>query len=297
VRDSVIFHDNDFEVFIDPDGDCHNYGEFEINALNTGWDLRLTKPYKDGGQADDGWEITGIKTAVHVNGTLNDPRDTDRGWTIEIAIPWSMAASLADPSAPVRRARRNGSVFESYEPAPSPLHPSPPAARGVGTGVRGFPRDGDQWRVNFSRVEWRHRITPDGKYEKIPNTREDNWVWSPQGAINMHRPETWGYVQFSAAVAGSEAARETKFTSDPAGPAKHLLARIYYAQAEYHKHNDRFARSIRELDLTDATHESLAGPITIKVDGETFDAIALVRLADGSTARWHIRQDSRLWRE
>src|SRR5687768_640330 len=45
-HDSVIFYDNDFEVFIDPDGDNHNYYEFEINALNTGWDLRLPKPYR-----------------------------------------------------------------------------------------------------------------------------------------------------------------------------------------------------------------------------------------------------------
>ena len=32
-RDSVIFHDNDFEVFIDPDGDTHAYYELEVNAL------------------------------------------------------------------------------------------------------------------------------------------------------------------------------------------------------------------------------------------------------------------------
>src|SRR6266851_4866612 len=38
-HDSVIFQDNDFEVFIDPNGDNHEYYEFEINALNTGWDL------------------------------------------------------------------------------------------------------------------------------------------------------------------------------------------------------------------------------------------------------------------
>src|SRR6185503_14901430 len=31
-HDSVIFHDNDFELFIDPDGDNHYYAEFEINA-------------------------------------------------------------------------------------------------------------------------------------------------------------------------------------------------------------------------------------------------------------------------
>ena len=43
-HDAVIFHDNDFEVFIDPDGDNHEYYEFEINALNTGWDLFLASP-------------------------------------------------------------------------------------------------------------------------------------------------------------------------------------------------------------------------------------------------------------
>ena len=50
-HDSVIFHDNDFEIFIDPDGDNHEYYEIEINALNTEWDLFLKKPYRDGGPA------------------------------------------------------------------------------------------------------------------------------------------------------------------------------------------------------------------------------------------------------
>ena len=31
-RDAVIFHDNDFEVFIDPDGDTHAYYELEVNV-------------------------------------------------------------------------------------------------------------------------------------------------------------------------------------------------------------------------------------------------------------------------
>ena len=44
-HDSVIFQDNDFEVFIDPDGDNQEYYEIEINALNTDWDLLLKKAY------------------------------------------------------------------------------------------------------------------------------------------------------------------------------------------------------------------------------------------------------------
>ena len=44
-RDAVIFHDNDFEVFIDPDGDTHEYYELEVNARGTPWDLMLVRPY------------------------------------------------------------------------------------------------------------------------------------------------------------------------------------------------------------------------------------------------------------
>ena len=38
-RDSVIFRDNDFELFIDPDGDTHAYYELEVNAFGTPWDF------------------------------------------------------------------------------------------------------------------------------------------------------------------------------------------------------------------------------------------------------------------
>jgi len=181
-HDSVIFQDNDFEVFIDPDGDNHNYAELELNALNTTWDLRLPKPYRDGGKADDAWEIEGLKTAVHVDGTLNDPHDTDQGWSVEIAIPWPALGKLARVPAP--------------------------------------PRDGDQWRANFSRVEWQFR-TEGGRYEKVKGTREDNWVWSPQGVVDMHRPEKWGYVQFSTARPGDLPARSGG--PGPASARTHLL--------------------------------------------------------------------------
>lgn len=156
-RDSVIFHDNDFEVFIDPNGDTLEYYEFEINALNTGWDLFLNRPYRFGGKANNHWDIQGLKTAVHIDGTLNDPTDTDRKWTIELAFPWK--------------------ALGEYAHQPAPPHP------------------GHEWRVNFSRVQWKHEII-NGKYRKAPGTKEDNWVWSPQGVINMHIPEHWGRVRF-----------------------------------------------------------------------------------------------------
>lgn len=145
-HDSVIFRDDDFEVFMKPLPQTPSYYEFEINALNTGWDLFLNKPYKLGGKADNSWDIQGLKTAVAVQGTLNQSGDTDRGWTVEIAYPLR--------------------AFESRQHVPQPV-------------------DGSVWRINFSRVEW-----------KPGQAKEDNWVWSPQGLIDMHVPEHWGFLRF-----------------------------------------------------------------------------------------------------
>ncbi len=158
-RDSVVWHENDFEVFIDPDGDGELYYEVEVNPLNTVFDLVLVKPYSRGGPALHGWDFVGMQTAVAVEGTLNDPTDADIAWTVEISLPWSGF---------------DGAAREMVPPEP-----------------------GDVWRINFSRVQWRHRVTDAGAYERIPDTREDNWSWSPQGAIDMHRPKRWGYVEFA----------------------------------------------------------------------------------------------------
>jgi hypothetical protein len=203
-HDSVIFQDPDFEVFIDPDGDTHEYYEFEMNALNTGWDLYLPKPYKDGGGAENGWEIPGLKTAVHVRGTLNNPADRDEGWSVEIAFPWSVLAAKANRPAP--------------------------------------PGEGDQWRVGFSRVEW--QITTDGgKYQKVPNTPENNWIWSAQGVVDMHRPERWGFVQFTRK-------KGTAFVPDATLPARDLLMEIYYAQRAFNRQNGKWTGQLSDLGIT-----------------------------------------------
>ncbi|MBN9120228.1 MAG: hypothetical protein J0I06_13880, partial [Planctomycetes bacterium] len=58
------------------------------------------------------------------------------------------------------------------------------------------------------------------KLVPIPDTPEDNWVWSPQGVVDMHRPETWGYLQFSTQPPGGE---PVAFRPDHAYPAKRRL--------------------------------------------------------------------------
>jgi hypothetical protein len=242
-HDSVIFQDNDFEVFLDPDGDNQNYCELELNAKNTTWDLLLTKPYRDQGRAINAWEIVGLKTAVHLDGTLNDPRDKDRGWTVEIAWPWTGLKELTDVAVP--------------------------------------PGDGDQWRINFSRVEWDLEVV-DGKYRKVKDKAEHNWVWSPQGVIDMHRPERWGYVQFSTAKPGSVA-----FRPDPERHLRDQLHRVYYAQREHWASKGTYANSLEALKLDPA---GFPKALRIECTRNSFDAELP---AQGATkARWVISQDS-----
>jgi len=252
-HDSVIFRDPDFEIFIDPDGDNHEYYEIEINAFGTEWDLRLVKPYRDGGPALNEWEIPGLRVATHVDGTINDPSDTDRGWTAEIAFPWEALAEFAGCPCP--------------------------------------PGPGDQWRIDFSRVEWDVTIE-DGRYVKVPGKPEDNWVWSPQGVIDMHRPETWGYVQFSDAPPGTE-----EFRPDPAGPARWLLCQVYYAQKRFQAEHKAWGDSLEALGLPELMDESLARPIALRSTQDGWRATATLRRDLPGPRRWHIRQDSRIWAE
>ena len=77
-RDTIIFYDNDFEVFIDPDGNTQQYYEFEMNAFNTVWELLLIRTYRDDGPAVNGWDIKGLKTGVNIDGTINKPGEKDK---------------------------------------------------------------------------------------------------------------------------------------------------------------------------------------------------------------------------
>ncbi len=245
-HDSVIFQDPDFEVFIDPDGDTHEYYEFEINALNTSWDLRLDKPYRDEGKPRDEWNIPGLKTAVQVRGTLNNSGDTDQGWTVEIAFPWEVLSQHA-------------------------RHPGPPT-------------EGEQWRINFSRVEWQIN-TNGGKYQKVPGRPEDNWVWSPQGVVDMHRPEMWAVLQFTAQAAGAAS------VAPIAGkPARDLALEIYCAQRDFWNAHHRWATNLAELSWT-------AGQLPPGVEAPAIEptadgyACSVAFQENGHPRVWRVRQD------
>ena len=257
-RDAKIYNDNDFEVFIDPDGDTHLYYEFEINAAATEWDLLLIKPYRDGGPFVSGWDMAGLQTAVHVWGSINNPDDEDQGWSVEIAMPWKALRECAFKAVP--------------------------------------PHEGDQWRLNFSRVQWDTQANEKG-YTKVKGKAEDNWVWSPQGLVNMHYPEQWGYVQFSTAKVGIA---NEKFQVPPEQEARRILRRFYYQQRQYHRANGRYTLNLDSLGIDNPVLRDFLWPPHIEI-GEHFFQAALEEVVDlhqdGKINRWLIRQDSRLWKE
>ena len=206
-HDDIIFKDNDFEVFIDPDNNAHQYFEIEVNALNQIFDLYLPKPYRDKGDALVSWDVAGLRSGVGLAGTLNRPQDTDKSWTVEMAIPL--------------RALRMGYPWQ------------PPA-------------EGTLWRINFSRVEWDTRVAGpknvklrDAAGKDLP---EHNWVWSPQGIIDMHYPERWGYLQFTRRAG-------TTWQLPAAELRKQYLWLVYYRQQQHRRQTGHYAATLAELQL------------------------------------------------
>ncbi len=113
-RDTIIYYDNDFEVFIDPDGDGHHYFEIENNAREVVFDLMLDRPYRSGGNFMIQWDCPGLQLAVHVDGSLNKSKGKDKQWSVEMAIP----------------------------------------RQALTMNFNNLLKAGNYWRINFSRVQW-----------------------------------------------------------------------------------------------------------------------------------------------
>ncbi len=208
-RDAIIFVDNDFEVFLSPDIGTHRYFEIEMNAFGAVWDLMMDKPQRDGAQRIVSWDIAGLRTAVYVEGEVNNPDADNKFWSIEMKIPWQSLRTWA----------------------PFRLEP-----------VRLAPETGETWRLNFSRVEY----LVNERYEKLNDSKtgkpfpEFNWVWAPTGVIDIHMPEMWGYLQFAQN-------HDDLFQPDPDEKILWELRKLYYRQRNYGAANGRYASSLSEL--------------------------------------------------
>ena len=182
-RDSLIYKNNDVELFI---AGKDAYYEFEINSLGTIYEVFFIweRAYESAGYAAlpefargiEGvrpfggvgfknhprgprigywnWDLPGLQTAVHVDGTINVNTDRDRGWTVELKIPWRSLEPLAMP---------DGRALP--------------------------PKDGDEWRMDFSRFN---------TYKEAPPAKDSGgWFWTPHGVWDSHIPECFAYIRFS----------------------------------------------------------------------------------------------------
>ncbi|OFY08551.1 MAG: hypothetical protein A2W93_01380 [Bacteroidetes bacterium GWF2_43_63] len=234
-HDEVVYFDNDFEIFIDPDNDAKNYFEYEVNAKGTVFDLFLPHPYRHSSYALHNWDFKGIKQAIKIDGTLNDGSDKDLKWTIELAIPFTDLSFGLDS---------------------------------------GKPNVDKPWRINFSRVEWDVKWE-NGKYIKLTNSDgkplpEHNWVWSPVGAISMHMPERYGYLKFSDKIAGTE--RET-FVLSENEKLKNVLWAVFYRESVYFEKNKSYTDKLGKLgnDIK-SLYDNKKYNLRIAASNNTFEA-------------------------
>ena len=175
-----IYYDNDVEFFI---AGSDAYYEFEVNAFNTVYEVFFIweeayekngfakapefarsklKPFngvgfkthpRGGRLGHFNWTFPDRSNAVHIEGTVNDDSDKDHGWTVELAFPWRGMKWLAT----------DGRALP--------------------------PKDGDVWRMDFSRFN---------TYKAPPSARDSGgWVWTRHGVWDSHIPECFAFVQFS----------------------------------------------------------------------------------------------------
>jgi hypothetical protein len=244
-RNSPIFQtDSDFEVFVDWFGNNHNYKELEVNALNTVWNLMLDKPYLNGGVEHSGrvtadtadplyYEVHRQTTAVRVlEGALNG-NVTGAGalWSVEIALAFS-DLNVTTPTD-IDDSKEEGSTGTSGSSRPTTKHCSPSS--------------GSHVRINFSRVELQGDI---------------NWTWQPQrvysasqqkyqGQVNMHLPESWGYLVFGNDDDDDSPPTPTPMLQpvdiDRTWPARVAAMHVYYAQNAYREAVGRYTFDLDDL--------------------------------------------------
>lgn len=108
------------------------------------------------------------------------------------------------------------------------------------------------WRINSSRVQWRWEWQASaggaGRWQKVePEKGEDNWVWSPQGLVNMHVPEMWGFMRFENAYAPPQDAGPDAVAQ---WPARKALMCVHWLMPDFRAgHGGRLPESVLELGV------------------------------------------------
>lgn len=246
----IIFRDNVFKIFIDPDNNMNDDFEIQINPQNQMLFLIMNKPYRDGGVPVSGWSPLGLKSAVKINGTINNPKDIDQSWIAEIALP--LAAFNFNPKDLKQNTR---------------------------------------FRINFLRTNFDFEVK-DGVYTKALDNNGKAFpphysCWTPQGIINMHYPERWGYTIFSEIAAEN---KTRTFELPYSEKQRKYLWLVYYKQKEFYKKNKRYATNLYDLNFTEGNIE-IDGKINILTLEATNNRFLIQIKEDGEEKTTSLDQD------
>jgi hypothetical protein len=96
-QDDPLYKQEAFELFVAATNEGRRYLEYQVSARGVTFDARFPR-YRAGDEAwDSRWQ-----TAVQAEGTLDGPRDRDRGFVAEVAIPWEELCAETELECPPR---------------------------------------------------------------------------------------------------------------------------------------------------------------------------------------------------
>ncbi|NQZ70479.1 MAG: carbohydrate-binding family 9-like protein [Lentisphaeria bacterium] len=89
-RDGHIYQDDCVEIMIMPEFKFRTYWEIIIAPNGSVYDSVQCKNVNQWGlHADTKLTLPGLKHAQVIDGTINNPKDVDKGYTVEVAVPFS----------------------------------------------------------------------------------------------------------------------------------------------------------------------------------------------------------------
>lgn len=253
--DDVIAN-NHFSVFFDANGNTHDYLEFVIDAAGSFQIRSHLYPGSDGTIWSDGKKAQ-VAAMEYVEGTINNPTNEDHYWSIEAAFPVKLI---------------------------------------TGDQLSIKPGAGVQWRMNFKRAHW-NAVVVDGFYKKEIDSQsgkiypQENWVWSPIGENNIHKPELWGLVQFSEIGAGG--GRES-FVYNTDEDVKWELRNILYAQQRFFDVKGRYAKRFTELRVVGFEPKALKFKPAMDSRHQRFIVKAL---STTDEIIWYINHEGLIWED
>jgi len=117
-RDDPTYRDDAVEIFINPRPTQQTtaYIGLEMNARGVLYDYLSVAVAPNSRLFFKRFNLDGVKVAASVNGTLNERSDKDRGWSLEVSIPWFNFEELSRKPAPGAAWSFNLNRWDGVEP-------------------------------------------------------------------------------------------------------------------------------------------------------------------------------------